>query len=247
MSSANISTNHLCSICDKTFNCSSNLRRHSKQFHPERFLQSISKESRLMCGLCDTKCSTMIHLCDHLRSDHNLNMIVEEFNFTTKEQLQQFFVDSEKTRKCKFVKKSCTATMDVYYCNRSGKTIFKPENDKMMNVNFCCRHLYMYNKNTKILDRKRAPRISRINRIGFYCSAFAYVKKISTVETHVKACLMHYGHDSEIRHARISQSLRSDIVNHIGNERSVDWIINHCEYKIITMKFAVILFKPIYR
>lgn len=112
-------------------------------------------------------------------------------------------------------------------------TVIVPENPfssrKKVIHRLFCNYIII---NCKNLDRKRAPRISRINRIGFQCSAFAHVTKISENEFQVKACLTHYGHDLEVKHARISSSLRQDIVRYIENGRSVDWIINQCEYTI---------------
>lgn len=207
-----------CEICDRDFKSRQSLWNHRKTIHSNVQFE-VKRKSDVKCGECNEVLDSVSKLCEHLNGVHGFDVKIEEFNFKSKLDYENWRKDVERKGRFEFVASQGgvirnNAIKQYLRCHRSG--VFKSKSKGI-----------------------RAPKTVQTNRINYHCCAFATVSiSIMTEEVTVKACLQHYGHDDLLIRVRLSKGVQETVGELLKEGRDPDYILNFFKSIVFFVYFS---------
>ena len=222
---------HLCIICDKSFSTISNLFAHLRNIHKE---QPVSAYRASKCALCSFEFQRASLYHEHLRSNHDVTVSVQQLEFSKESgnlkvasdhsddngiisfisAFQEWLRTTMATTHTQFVKsahkKETTAYKLCYYnCNRTG--VLKSQ---------------VINKKKSLRSQKKQG--SR--RINGTCPARVRVAYVGESNLEVAYCGTHVGHSCDLMHIDMTKDERDWLASMLTAGIPKSEIIARCRH-----------------
>ncbi|KAJ6215377.1 hypothetical protein RDWZM_009877 [Blomia tropicalis] len=176
-----------CDECENSFASTYSLKRHKSTFH-----QNVATGKCNSCGICNTNyIGTYI---EHLKRVHNVSIDIEEINFGTHEEFQDFLEKLE--------------VEELMCYNSHGRS----------NKGECSQAHYICARNgavsTELVDRKRAVKSVNGKKIGNICPS-SMTLTFNGTQYHLKWVKTHVGHKHEAKYCRLPKSTQELVTKYL--------------------------------
>jgi hypothetical protein len=199
--------NFSCDICEKNFNHKKHLTFHKKNHHG---ILNVTSKAAKKCPLCSFRESSKTQLHNHFT--HEIEICLEKFEFSTKENFEVWKTSTEQNSKSQFVKEcgdiTCKSHKTLsYVCHRSG--VYKPEGQKV-------RHL----------------KTQGSQKIGGFCPSGIKVLVTSSGHYYVTYIKTHVGHTADLGHLSLTTNEREEIAKKIAMKMPFSNILDEVRVNI---------------
>lgn len=197
------SNQNLCEHCNKTFKTTSSKNRHLREVHNDNSKNS-GRSFKITCVLCyHSECvpasfSSFLLLMDHLSEKHNIKCDIENLNFNSKEEFDEWKRNTEKQTKSFYcLKTACESAF--------GKVLY-----------FECQRSNLINFKSKC--QVRAPKINGSIKMNGVCPSRIRAEILqASGKIAVTYTSTHVGHTNELRYQPLHLTEKKWIIEQIRN------------------------------
>ncbi|KAJ8019506.1 Zinc finger transcription factor family protein 17 [Holothuria leucospilota] len=200
---------YVCPYCQAEMASRQSLFRHKQKIHPDEKKEEPVRGG-IVCSKCkDFHCRKMKELISHLNSAHGGNHQIQRAEFVSEEEFQEWKTNLERTHDTWFVKVSGGNSyhdhkVQYYYCNRSGGSRGLQERE----------------------PRRRALKSQGSSKMKEKCCAFLSCTTFKSTGRVVAEYCIDHTHETQIAHLKMSDELRSFVVEKLTSGIEVTAILN---------------------
>lgn len=194
----------LCEKCSKVFRSNQYLNRHL-----EKCSNKYSRKKCFVCGMCGLE---TVYLENHLRTQHNITVEKEYYEFKSKEVFLKWKEDIERATVSRFVRLRGTIV------DKQG----------IRRTYFNCHRCGFFVKRGK---SQRQSKATGSNKINGHCPA-AIILKESEGKVTAVYIKTHVGHGSDYKRIPLSKEDKDIIAKKLANNESVDEILSEVKDSI---------------